>query len=302
MATPADRPLIILNPAANRGHMRPYRALIHERISGDVADYRETARRGDATKWARDAAERGQPIIIVGGDGTINEVANGVLSATQRVPLGIIPAGSGNDFACYTLGLPLDPAAALDRALRGATVAVDAGTVNGRYFVNSFSVGLDADITLTSNRLRKLPLMRGPLLYYASALRRLVFSYGRCPWMTISVDGAVTDIPGEKHYVLAAMTNGPTYGGGFKINPTAEHADGALDLCAVYHPRWLRAISLLPVVQKGQHGNEPEIRFYRVRELHISSRRPVNAQIDGETFRDTTFTAQVLPGALTVRV
>jgi diacylglycerol kinase (ATP) len=93
-----------------------------------------------------------RPVIIVGGDGSVNEVVNGILAAGRRVPLGIVGAGSGNDYAWNTLKLPRDPAEAIERAFTGQLVDADAGIVNGRYFANSFSVGLDADIAVAAGR------------------------------------------------------------------------------------------------------------------------------------------------------
>src|SRR5207237_3893420 len=104
-----------------------------------------------------DAAKEGRPIIVVGGDGSVHEVVNGILSAGRRVPLGIVAAGSGNDFAWHTLKLPRDPAAAIERAFTGQLVEADAGRMNERYFVNSFSVGLDADIAVSAGKMKKYP-------------------------------------------------------------------------------------------------------------------------------------------------
>ena len=96
-------------------------------------------------------------MIVVGGDGSVHEVVNGLLTSGRRVPLGIVAAGSGNDFAWNTLCLPRDPAQALERAFAGELVDVDAGRVNGRYFANAFSVGLDADIAVAAQRLKRWP-------------------------------------------------------------------------------------------------------------------------------------------------
>src|SRR5205823_9015354 len=118
-------------------NMHKQRALIRRRLENEQADYIETTKQGEAQERAIQAAKEGRPIIIVGGDGSVHEVVNGILSAGRRVPLGIVAAGSGNDFAWHTLKLPHDPAAAIERAFTGRLVDVDAGIVNGRYFANS---------------------------------------------------------------------------------------------------------------------------------------------------------------------
>jgi diacylglycerol kinase (ATP) len=146
-------PLVILNPFANRGKIHAYRALLHPYIEQEKAEYIETSACGEARDRAAQAAEEGRAVVIVGGDGSIHEVANGILSTGKRIPLGIIPAGSGNDYAWHALKLPQNPAAAIERAFHGRLVEMDAGRVNKRFFVNAFGVGLDANIAAEANRL-----------------------------------------------------------------------------------------------------------------------------------------------------
>ncbi|HBE27835.1 MAG TPA: diacylglycerol kinase, partial [Ktedonobacter sp.] len=221
----SGNPTVILNPTANRGNMARYRALLRSRLESEPqAEYVETSRQGEAQERAMNAAKEGRPIIIVGGDGSVHEVVNGILRAGRRVPLGIVAAGSGNDYAWHTLKLPKDPAAAIERAFTGQLVDSDAGIVNGRYFVNSFSVGLDADIAVAASWMKKIPFMSGSRLYYGTTIKQLLFGYHRCPWLTITLDGAAEPVEAvAKRYVLMAVTNGPTYGAGFRINPTADY-------------------------------------------------------------------------------
>src|ERR1700682_1959384 len=105
----SGNPLVILNPTANRGNMEQHRALLRSRLEQEPqAEYVETTRRGEAEERAMHAAKEGRPIMVVGGDGSVHEVVNGILSADRRVPLGIVAAGSGNDYAWHTLKLPRD--------------------------------------------------------------------------------------------------------------------------------------------------------------------------------------------------
>lgn len=295
--------IVILNPTANRGHMAQHRALIRSRVERepDTYEYVETTRQNEAKERAMQAAKEGQSVIIAGGDGSVHEVVNGILTAGRRVPLGIIPAGSGNDYAWNTLKIPRDAAAAVECAFSGRLVASDAGVVNNRYFANSFSVGLDADIAVAAGWLKKYPFMSGERLYYTSTVRQLLFGYGRCPWLKFSLDGVAQGGSAEKRYVLMAVTIGPTYGAGFRINPTADYSDGLLDICTISYTPLLRALRLLPVVQKGEHAALPEATFYRAKTVHIESRFEVNIQMDGETTQATSFDAEILPGALWVR-
>jgi diacylglycerol kinase (ATP) len=305
METPASssNPLVILNPAANRGNMAAYRAMVRNRAEHEHAEYVETTKPGEAKELARRAAGEGRPIIIVGGDGSIHEAINGILAVGRRVPLGIVAAGSGNDYAWNTLKLPHDLAAAIERAFTGRLIDTDAGIVNGEYFANSFSVGLDADIGVAAEQMKKLPFMSGARLYYSATLKQLLFGYHRCPWLTIRLDdGEQLDEKQARRYVLMAVTNGPTYGAGFRINPTADHADGLLDICTISYTPLLRALQLLPVVRKGEHAGLPEVTFYRAKSVHITAQQVVNIQTDGETSHATSYDARVLPGALWVRV
>ena len=300
----SNNPLVILNPTANRGNMERHRVLIRSRLqSTPQGEYRETTRQGEAQELAAQGAKDDRSIIIVGGDGSVHEAVNGILSTGRRVPLGIVAAGSGNDYAWNTLKLPHEPAAAIERAFTGHLVDSDAGIVNGKYFVNSFSIGLDADIAAAAGQLKKIPFMSGSRLYYTSTLKQLFFGYSRCPWLKFTLDGEEQASGSTfKRYVLMAVTNGPTYGAGFRINPKADYSDGLLDICTISYTPLLRALKLLPLVQKGEHEILPEVTFFRARSLHIESQKPVNIQMDGEIASSTTYTAKILPGALWVRV
>jgi diacylglycerol kinase (ATP) len=294
--------LVLLNPAANRGSMHNYRALVRARAAETGAEYIETTLQGEAKERAQQAAAGNRPIIIVGGDGSVHEAVNGILSSGRRVPLGIVPAGSGNDFAWNTLKLPHDPQAALERAFNGDLVAADAGIVNERYFANSFSAGIDADIAVAAGKMKRYPFMSGSRLYYTTTFKQLLFGYGRCPWLSFQLDGGDVTQTGERRYVLMAITNGPAYGAGFRINPRADHADGQFDVCSISYMPLARALKLLPIVRRGEHEGVPEVTFYRARTVSITSRQAVNIQMDGETTRATSFHAECLPGALLVRV
>lgn len=297
-------PLVILNPTANRGKMDKHRAVVRSRVEREKAEYVETTRQGEAKELALIAAKEGRPVIIVGGDGSVHEAVNGILSSERRVPLAIVGAGSGNDFAWNTLKLPQDPAAAIERAFNGKLVEVDAGIVNGRYFANSFSVGLDADIAVAANHMKNVPLMSGARLYYTTTLKQLLFGYHHCPWLSFKLDGSIelTRETQTKRFVLMAVTNGPTYGAGFRINPNANCTDGLFDVCTIDYTPLLRALRLLPVVKRGEHAGLPEVTFYLAKSVSIESRNSVNMQLDGETSHSRSYHVEILPAALLVRV
>ncbi len=301
-STSADS-LVILNPAANRSKMTRYRAAVRKFLEREHAEYRETTKKGEAEELAQSAAEQGRSVVVVGGDGSVNEAVNGILASGRRVPLGIVAAGSGNDFAWNILKLPRDPDAAIKRALGGQPIDVDAGVVNGRYFANVFSMGLDADMAVTAEQMKKIPFMSGTRLYTSAALRQLLFGYHRCPWLTLYLDdGQQPDEQQAQRYTLMVVSIGPTYGGGFRINPTADPFDGLFDICTISYTPRLHALRLLPIIKRGEHAGFPEVTFYRAKSVHIKSRQVINICLDGEVTSATACDVKILPGALWVRL
>ena len=298
-ATPATHPpLVILNPAGANGRAARLRPLIERGLLGGRGELVLTGAPHDGERLAREAALAGRDVVAVGGDGTVAEVGNGLLSSGRRVRLGIVPCGTGNDYACETLKLPKDPARALDIALTGVPATLDAGEVNGRYFLNSLGVGIDANIAHAAERLKRYPLMRGQTLYWTASLTELLFHYDRCPQLTVQADDAP---PENRLYALAAVSLGPTYGGGFRINPGADPSDGLLDLCTVRKPSQRRALQLLPMIEKGRHLDQPEVQHLRVRRVSMRADHPIHAHLDGEVIAAERFEARIIPGALLVR-
>jgi diacylglycerol kinase (ATP) len=295
-------PVVILNPAGANGKALRLRKRIEARLSGGRGELVLTKARGDGERLAREAALAGRDVIAAGGDGTVLEVGSGVLASGRHVEMGIVPCGTGNDYAFETARLPHDPLAALEVALggdRAQVVAMDAARMNDRYFLNSMGVGLDANIAAAAERMKRLPFMRGQVLYYTASLRELLFHYRDCPFLTVTLDGV--EQPGQV-YAAAALSIGPTYGGGFQINPGADPRDGLFSVCLIDKPRKSRALRLLPKVEKGEHINEPEVHRSLVTSVIFEARQTSYAQLDGEIVRAQRFEARILPGALLVRV
>jgi diacylglycerol kinase (ATP) len=298
----SDPPVVILNPAGANGKAKRLRGRIERRLRGGRAELVLTKGPGDGMRLAREAALAGRDVIAVGGDGTVLEVGSGILASGKRVVMGVVPCGTGNDYAYETARLPHDPMAALDVALGGVqsqVVALDAAQMNDRYFLNSMGVGLDANVAAAAERMKKLPFMRGEVLYYTASLRELLFHYGDCPFLTVTVNGE--PLPGQI-YAAAAVSIGPTYGGGFRINPDADARDGLFSLCLIDKPRKLRALRLLPKVEKGEHITEPEVHRRLVHTVSFEARQTTYAHLDGEIIRAQRFEARILPGALLIRV
>lgn len=296
--SPSDGPpCVILNPASNGGRAARLRRVIERALQGGRGELALTEARGDATRLAAQAARAGRPIVVVGGDGAIHEAAGGVIASGVSVPFGVVPAGSGNDFALHVARAPLDPLQALDLALTAPIEQIDVGKVNGEIFTNALSVGLDANVTARAEHYKRLGLS-GRALYMTSALTELLLHYDHCPTLTVQYDDAA---PIHQVFALVAMSIGPTYGGGFQINPTADPHDGLFDVCMLSKPPLLRALRLLPAVEHGKHIGQPETRIVRCQRVTLTCDRPAHAQLDGELMQAHRFEVSLLPGALALR-
>ena len=291
-------PVVLLNPAGNRGRSARLRKPLERALMGGRGELVLTWTTEEAESRVAEAARAGRGVVAVGGDGTIAVIANALMSAGAPVPLGIVPAGTGNDYALRTLNLPTQLDAALEVALSGAPLSMGVGQMNGRYFFNSLGVGIDANIAAAANELKRVPFLRGQGLYWASSLRELIFHYNRCPELRIALDNQQDE---SRLYALVAVSLGPTYGGGFHINPGADPHDGLFDVCTIWKPSQLRALQLLPMVEKGAHIGQREVKRARARSVSLVSAKPIYAHLDGEVMTAATFEARILPGALRVR-
>ncbi|MGI8587033.1 MAG: diacylglycerol/lipid kinase family protein [Chloroflexia bacterium] len=298
----AHRPLIILNPGANRGRTSSLAATIAGicRELGSDAEIAETGGVAEATRAVQEAAREGRrPIVACGGDGTAHAVAAALLDLSSQVPMGIVAAGSGNDYARHALRLPRELLAALRVALFGRPTPVDAARLNDGWMINAFGAGMDANVAwdvrdmVESGRAR----VSGDMLYTASAIKQIVRHYGLLPSLQITVDGR--RIP-ERRMLLAAVMIGPTAGGGYRLAPDADPRDGFLDLLLARRMPQAKAFFALPLAKAGRHTWMREVEIIRAREIRILSREPVKAHSDGELISDRSFDIRIVPGALTV--
>ena len=289
---------LIVNPSARRGHAgQRIRAMreAFERHGVATATYVSKAT-GDiaaiAERLARDGASR---IVVAGGDGSINEAFSGIMSSGRVVPVGIVPTGTGNDFAkaCGT-----DPdwqraAAALAKRLAANVEAsrIDAGRCNSRYFVNGVGIGFDAVVTRYASRVR-LPI--GALVYMVGLIRALADGV-TTPHLEVTADA----FHYEGRATLANIANGPWLGGQFRIAPMASNTDGLLDLVLAEPVSRTRAAGLVSPLKKGEHLDEPEVRYAAVKAVTVTSQEPIASHLDGEVqpLADR-FEIEVLPGAL----
>lgn len=260
---------------------------------------------GDAERMAAEA--RGyDTLVVIGGDGVIHEAVNGLMTIDEerRPCLGIVPFGSGNDYA-RTLGLVTDdPEAALAQLIGGAERKLDLGRVtsdacpSGAYFTESLSFGLDAAIAIDTTKRRAAGArQQGERLFLTSSIKlALRASKGyRC-------EARIDDEePLQLTSLIFAVLNGPTYGGGFRICPQANPSDGLLDVCYNVRQPWtVHLMALLGLARFGCHTHSRIVRLRTFKTVQIRFFDDVPCQIDGEELKGSSFTIKVVPQALRV--
>ncbi len=292
---------IILNPYAGRWKAKAAIPDVERACRELDLDYELVVTEGPehGIELAREALLAGySPIIAAGGDGSISEVVNGMLAATNgqrpKVPLGIIPLGSADDLADQ-LGLPKDITAACRVILGGCERLIDLGRVNGRYFDNNSAVGLEPMVTVTQERMQRV---KGTLRYIVAAVRTIL---AHRPWeMRLTWDGGEY----EGKTTLVSVGNMRRTGGAFYMTPRAEPDDGLLDFVFAGGMGRLKLLRLLPTTFDGSHVERPEVHYARTTRLTIECDPPTPIQADGELFdrAATHITYEVIPAALRVLV
>lgn len=241
-------------------------------------------------------------IIALGGDGLIHEIANGLMCVgpENRSRLGVIPVGSGNDYA-RTLGMSSKLDEAIFQILTGREQAADLGCCNGEYFVETLSFGLDAAIALDTVERRKKSGKSGTRLYAASGVDQLLHHL-ESHVFTAEVerpDGTLRQFSGDSF--TFAVQVGCTYGGGFLICPEARIDDGLFDICIAHAPISLpKALLLFGSAKNGGHVGAKNIELFQARSIRITFEQQPPAQIDGEKILATTFEASIIPKVITV--
>ncbi len=265
---------LLVNPTAGRNRGGRLKNRIRVTLGLDEARVFASTEPGHLQELARTAAESGyRRIVVAGGDGSIYEAVNGIMNSGEPAALGIIPVGTGNDFI-KAAGIPLAWRDACQLVTRNQTRMVDLGRCNGRYFANGVGIGLDAEIGQVA---QGMPWFRGPMVYLAAAFRTLAGGIS-APKVSIAFD----DDELVQRVTLVAISNGSCYGGLFHIAPEASIADGQLDLIIADHVTRARAMVLIPKVIRGEHMDDPAVRYLQTRKVRIHSEIPLPVQVDGE--------------------
>ncbi len=287
--------LFLLNPTAGKHNSTAALVpLIEELCSARGMAHRieVTTSHGHAEQLAREAAASGGQwrIYACGGDGTLNEVVNGV-SGCPNAAVTMIPCGSGNDF----IRIFSDPSAFSDlgRLMDPDEAFFDVIQVNDRLSPGVCSVGLDARIGTDVGRFKRLPLVSGSGAYILSILCN-VFR-GISAHYRIQIDGQTLD----DRFTLACVCNGSWYGGGFHPIPQADPADGLLDVLLVKAVKLPQVAAVIGRYKQGRYAELPKLmRYYRCTELSLMADEPVIVNLDGETMIADHIVFRILPGQL----
>lgn len=300
-------PLLIVNPAAGEGRAGRLRPWLSERLrfAGAGARLVETRGPGHARELALHAAERGHDrVVAVGGDGTIQEVVNGLIDAGSSLSMGVLAGGSGNDLA-RSLRLPHRASDALGMALGEETTRIDVAravrgsgeTANVRWFAAAGGIGFDAQIAAAMSG-RRRRWKRGRLGYGLSTLRELLRFRNRHVRLVLETPDGEREI--DRRVLFVAVANGRYYGGGMDICPDASPSDGLLDLCIVGDISRIEAVRQLPGLYRGRHVNHPAVELVRATSVQLEGERGTLVHLDGEPFGALPLRIELAPLALSV--
>ena len=290
---------VIVNPAAGRGAgeraLDPVARAFRQQ--GWAVEVARTEGPGEGAALATAAVRSGaQRVVAVGGDGTVHEVANGLLRSGGAVPLGVVPLGTGNDFAKLVGVHGCTPVTAVGRLVTADTRVFDVGRVGDERFVNSLGVGFGPAVVRARNA---MPGLRGFLSYFVPVLR----AYGGFRPPLVEIRSAEFR---ERGYVMMVeVCNGTTAGGDYRFAPDADPADGRLDVCLVRRVALPRFLLAIPRVMRGTHGRMREVALFRTRRLTVrSAGQPLLLHLDGELREPATneVTVEVEPRKLKVLV
>ncbi|HYA87157.1 MAG TPA: diacylglycerol kinase family protein [Nitrospirota bacterium] len=286
---------LIANPHAGRGRASGIVADVVRLFNARKArfDLETTRESGDAENMAAIACTGDEyaAVISIGGDGTVNDVIQKAVFTGK--PIGVIPAGSGNDFA-KVLNTPKKLDDIVDMLLAGRTKVIDVGKMNKRFFANNIGIGFDAVVNYNT---RKVKWIRSGLAMYVCALLITLDRYRPLP-MKITINGEVFD----QNMFLVSVGNGTTCGGGFKLTPHAKIDDQLLDITMIKPLNLLQLLRHFPKVFLGTIDKTQYTVTRRTEKLTVESIHPLPVHMDGEiyAFKDNTCEISVVPAALTI--
>jgi YegS/Rv2252/BmrU family lipid kinase len=295
--------LIVFNPISNLGRAWPVASNLRrlaEELGG--ADWAGTVYPAHATEIAEKAESQGyKTVVAMGGDGTIHEVINGLMAipSEKRPALGIVPIGTGNDFA-FCMNISRDPETALRNVYSRKPSSIDIGSIredNSRqeYFMNTLGMGFDATVNIHS---RNVPIFQGFMIYFLAVFRTMIQNY-RPFRIQYTIDGNEY----EKKTLMFTVANGKREGGGFLLAPNASQTDGLLNYTVVDVISRLQMLSAIPYFLKGSHTDLKYVETGTAKTITIRSDLPLWIHTDGEIFAGLSsqikeITIEVVPNAI----
>jgi diacylglycerol kinase (ATP) len=304
MSTPYAK--VIVNPVAGASSTRRRWPRISNllRHVGLLFDYEYTEGIGHAIELAKVAANNGyRYLVAVGGDGTVNEVANGILHSANSsdTALGIVSTGTGSDFV-RSVGIPRAYASACSSLISSRRSLIDVGVVEyrskgqslRRFFVNAAGVGFDAAVVEATER---LPKYLGGTIPYLAGLVRTLFGY-KNKAVTLRARGEVE----TKRILSVVVANGCYFGGGMYVAPGAELSDSLLDVMIIGDMGKFELLKALPMVYKGTHITHPKVSMGKAAHITIESSERILVQADGELLGEGPASFWLMPAALSVVV
>ena len=279
---------IILNPVSGRGEGERSASMIETQLQNLGLEFslQRTQRPLHATQLALEAVQEGCEVVVAaGGDGTVNEVVNGLMQAqhsgSKKTALGVLTIGRGNDFA-FGVGISDDLATACQILAKNHRQPLDLGYVvggdfpEGRYFANGIGIGFDAVVGFEA---LKLKWLHGFPSYLVAALKT-IFLYYQAPLLTIETDSHQFQLPA----LMVSVMNGRRMGGGFMMAPASFTNDGLLDVCIARQVTRAQIFGLIPLFLKGTQAGHPAIQNLRTGALVITAQQgSLPAHADGET-------------------
>lgn len=283
--------LFIVNPNAGKGRaIRIWNQIsdvLRERMV--PFDCHLTKEAGEATEIARTKGASYEQVIVLGGDGTLHEVVNGI--DKREISLGVIPAGTGNDFA-RMFHWSNQPEQEVERIVRNQTIRIDLVRMGNRVFINVAGMGFDATVANDTNQSRLLKRI-GAMGYVVSVFKNL--PRFKATQAILHVDGSAFEF---EDVLLIAIGNAVSYGGGMRITPQADCRDGVLDVCVVSGISKLELMMVFPKIFSGSHVSHSAVHMLRGKNIQVETKEPLLIHADGEITGTTPESFEVLPGAI----
>ena len=285
--------LIIVNPMSGRGKAAKNISKLESLLEKKEVDYKmvQTSSPGDAKTIASERRKDFDIVSVFGGDGTMNEVLNGLVGG--NTPMSIIPIGTGNDFA-RSANLPMKMEPALDNILKGKPISYDIGLFNNeRYFINVIGIGFDAFANIQSRKIKRL---RGTMVYVVAVFKTLR------QWTSVKMKIQMDDKKIEDLSYLTCIANGWSVGGGLSLAPDANLNDGFFDICHVSDISSIKIVRHFSRLMNGKINDFSEVSWHRSKKIKITSNDYLPMHLDGEIIEgeNKEFDIEIIPNGFTL--